>query len=58
MLTPGDQYGAGSAVEVGKQRGILFLQSLLGFPLVVVAFLFGVVLGTCRPFFVAPLKLK
>jgi hypothetical protein len=34
------------------------VQSLLGFPLVVFAFLFSLVLGTCRSFFVAPLKLK
>jgi hypothetical protein len=58
MLTPGDQYRAGSPVEVEKQRGSLFLQSLRGFPLVVFAFLFGIVLGTCRSFFVAPPKLK
>jgi hypothetical protein len=58
MLTPGDQYRAGSPVEVEKRRGSLFLQTLRSFPLVVLAFLFGIVLGTCRPFFVAPLKLK
>jgi hypothetical protein len=46
MLTSGDQYRAGSSIEVVKQRGSLFLQSLLGFPLVAFAFLFSPVLGT------------
>jgi hypothetical protein len=58
MLTSGDQYRAGSSIEVEKQRGSLFLQSLLGFPLLAFAFLFNIVLGTCRSFFLAPLKLK
>jgi hypothetical protein len=46
MLTSGDQYRAGSSIEVVKQRGGLVLQSLLGFPLVAFAFLFSPVLGT------------
>jgi hypothetical protein len=58
MLTSGDQYRAGSSIEVEKQRGSLFLQSLLGFPVVAFAFLLSIVLGACRSFFVAPLKLK
>jgi hypothetical protein len=58
MLTSGDQYRAGSSIEVEKQRGSLFLQSLLGLPVVASAFLLSIVLGTCRSFFVAPLKLK
>jgi hypothetical protein len=58
MLTSSDQYRAGSPIEVEKQRGSLFLQSLLGFLLVAFAFSFSIVLGMCRSFFVAPLKLK
>jgi hypothetical protein len=58
MLTSGDQYRTGSPIEVEKQRGCLFLQSLLGFPGVAFAFLFSIVRRTCRSLFVAPLKLK
>jgi len=58
MLTSGDQYRAGSSIEVEKQRGSLFLQSSPRFPLVVFAFLFSLVLGTCHSLFFAPLKLK
>jgi len=50
--------GPGVPSKLKNKRGSLFLQSLLGFPLAVFAFLFSLVLGTCRSFFVAPLKLK
>ena len=58
MLVSADEYWAGSPAKIVKLRWGLFSAALLGFFVLIFAFLIGLLLGTFRSSLVPPLELK
>jgi len=58
MLVSADEYWAGSPAKIVKLRWGLFSAALLGFFVLIFAFLIGLLLSTFRSSLVPPLELK